>query len=145
VALSLAVIIAKIGQNLQKGLIVITAYTSQSANNQLIKQVIIIMSRKIEIDWAMVEELAMIQCTGREIAAVLNVAHSTLTGRKEYSDIYKKGQENGKMSLRRLQWASAQGGHVGMQIWLGKNWLNQSDTLKVENTDTLKVLKIETE
>jgi hypothetical protein len=40
--------------------------------------------------------------------------------------------EAGKSSLRRLQWKSALGGNVVMQIWLGKQYLGQRDEHAVE-------------
>ena len=87
---------------------------------------------KAEIDWKLVESLSQIQCTSREIASVLNVAHSTLTGREEFSDIYERGKESGKASLRRKQFRIAETNAV-MAIWLGKQYLNQTDTGSVED------------
>jgi hypothetical protein len=86
-----------------------------------------------EIDWKIVEELALIQCTQKEIAHVIGIHEDTLTSRKEFFGIYKKGKEEGKTSLRRLQWKSAQKGNVTMQIFLGKQYLDQRDKQFVEN------------
>jgi len=40
--------------------------------------------------------------------------------------------ENGRSSLRRLQWKSATNGNITMQIWLGKQYLGQRDMHSAE-------------
>lgn len=86
---------------------------------------------KKEIDYEAVEKLASIQCTQEEIATFLNVSVRTLQRDEEFCRLYKKGQENGKMSLRRIQFKLAEK-NTSMAIFLGKQYLNQKDT--VENT-----------
>ncbi|MEI8328653.1 MAG: hypothetical protein WCG14_01445 [Chlamydiia bacterium] len=74
----------------------------------------------------MVEKLASIGCTGDEIATVLDCCRDTLYAR--FSDSLKKGQNQAKIALRRMQWQAASSGNVTMQIWLGKNMLGQSNS-----------------
>ena len=45
----------------------------------------------------------------------------------------EKGREHAKISLRRMQFKSAEGGNVTMQIWLGKQLLGQRDHTVQEN------------
>ncbi len=85
------------------------------------------------IDAKMVEKLASIGCTGDEIASVLDCCRDTLYAR--FSDSLKKGQNQAKVALRRLQWQSATSGNITMQIWLGKNMLGQSNLHEVEISD----------
>lgn len=73
-----------------------------------------------------VYKLAKIWCTISEIASHFNVSQDVI--KERYIDIVNKGKEEGKASLRRLQWTSATEGNVTMQIWLGKNLLKQSDS-----------------
>ena len=77
------------------------------------------------------ETLAGMQCTHAEIAAVLKVSEDTITRRKQddpsFADAIKRGQENGKASIRRMQYKAAKDGNATMQIWLGKQYLNQTD------------------
>ena len=84
-----------------------------------------------EIDLNLLERLASIQCTDKEIGALLGISHDTILRRKkeneDFAYHYEKGKENGKTSLRRLQWESAKKGNVTMQIWLGKQMLGQKD------------------
>ena len=79
------------------------------------------------IDLAMVEKLAHIQCTHVEIASALGVSTDTLTRNKDFAEVYKRGAEGGRKSLRRMQFESASKGNVTMQIWLGKQYLDQTD------------------
>jgi len=91
---------------------------------------------KSEIDIAMVEKLAGIDCTEPEIAAVLGVHYATWKRHKKADPLLAeaviRGREVGKMSLRRLQWETALGGNPAMQIWLGKQRLGQSDKQQIE-------------
>lgn len=91
---------------------------------------------RLTFDLRQVEELGRIQSTQAELAAVLGCGLSTVKDRlatdPEFSAAYKEGLESGKSSLRRLQWKSAVGGNVTMQIWLGKQYLGQQDKQMTE-------------
>lgn len=90
------------------------------------------------IDYIAVEKLANIQCTQEEIANFLGLSVRTLQRDEEFCRIYKKGQDNGKMSLRRMQYKLAEKNPT-MAIWLGKQYLKQRDTFEVESTQLVKV------
>lgn len=90
---------------------------------------------KIEINWEDVRKLSLLQCTQNEIASFLGVSVDTLLRRKEFCELYKKGMEEGRMSLRRLQWKKAQDGNTTMLIWLGKQYLGQSDKQELTGKD----------
>ena len=83
------------------------------------------------IDYQAVEKLACLHCTQEEIASFLGVSTVTLRGDEEFLAIYKKGFDNGKMSLRRLQWKQAEEGNTTMLIWLGKQMMGQRDKQEV--------------
>lgn len=69
------------------------------------------------------------------MASILDCSTDTL--RDNYSHIIEKGRENGKMSLRRAQFKKAvEDGNVAMQIWLGKQYLDQRD--KTENREIVE-------
>lgn len=95
-----------------------------------------------EINKETFEKLCNIQCTSSEICSVLQVSDSTLSRwcEKEYQmtfeDAYKKYSENGKMSLRRMQFKLAQK-YPAMAIFLGKQYLGQRDV--VEQNDNAKI------
>ena len=112
------------------------------------------------IDYDEVYRLGLIHCTIAECAVLLDCPEPTLQGNKEFQRVYKKGQEQGKKSLRRLQFAKAEGQEAKilkdkdgnpilddkkrpvilqpgyapdttMQIWLGKQQLGQVDNQTV--------------
>ena len=87
---------------------------------------------KFKIDYEMVEKLAGIQCTQQEIASFLGCSVDTLQRDETFCGLYKKGQENGKMSLRRIQYKLAEKNPT-MAICLGKQYLKQRDNIEVEH------------
>ena len=87
---------------------------------------------KFKIDYEMVEKLAGIQCTQQEIASFLGCSVDTLQRDEKFCGLYKKGQENGKMSLRRIQYKLAEKNPT-MAIFLGKQYLGQRDNIEVEH------------
>ena len=95
------------------------------------------------IDYEVVENLAKIQCTQEEIATFLNISVRTLQRDEEFCRIYKKGIENGKMSLRRYQYKLAEK-NTAMAIFLGKQYLGQKDIVEdiVNNTDETRLITI---
>ena len=85
-----------------------------------------------EIDWFRVRRMARIHCTPAECAWVLGVPYSVLIARQEFTEVFQRGWEEGKASLRRLQWRAARiqskvGNNVAMLIFLGKQILGQRD------------------
>ena len=93
-----------------------------------------------------IEKLASIQCIDEEIADVLDTCVDTLlnkNNKEKFKEAKQKGQSKGRVSLRRMQWKSAEGGNVTMQIWLGKQYLNQKEQQEVSNNnDTNMVIEI---
>ena len=118
----------------------------------------------IELDYNTVFELGKIQCTISECAAVIGCDEGTLRNSTEFNDTLKKGAEVGRKSLRRLQFAKAEGqdakiyvdsagkepkddkgrpiviqpGYAPdttMQIWLGKQQLGQTDQINVNRQE----------
>ena len=91
-------------------------------------------------DWKQFETLCGLQCTQDEICAVMGVTDKTLTRLldehygESFSDIYKKKSASGKASLRRIQFDIAKKGNAAMAIFLGKNYLGQTDKQEVEET-----------
>jgi hypothetical protein len=81
-----------------------------------------------------VMELASIGCTMQEMAGILDCSEKTL--QRRFVHVIKKGMEQFKKSLRRMQYDSAKHGSQTMLIWLGKQYLGQKD--KVENEITGK-------
>ena len=85
------------------------------------------------------EKLCSLQCTKLEICAWFNVTDKTLeawckrTYKKGFSEIFSEKRGIGKISLRRAQFQLAKK-NAAMAIFLGKNWLGQSDSVKIEGS-----------
>lgn len=90
------------------------------------------------IDYALVERLAHIHCTDDEIATLIGMSKENFCRRKardkQLCQCLEKGRDGGKMSLRRMQWKSAEAGNVTAQIWLGKQMLGQRDKQEMEHS-----------
>ena len=88
------------------------------------------------------ENLCNLWCTLTEISEFFNVSEDTLeswckdTYKETFSEVYKKKNSKGKIALRRWQMKSAEKGNVTMQIWLGKQHLNQKEKYpdEIDNT-----------
>ena len=89
---------------------------------------------KCDIDYVEVEKLAKIMCTQEEIAAHLDIHVATLLRDEKFCEVYKKGIENGKSSLRRKQYLMSESNPT-MAIWLGKQYLNQKDKTESVNVN----------
>lgn len=95
---------------------------------------------KKTIDYVAVEKLASIQCTQEEIAHFLDISVRTLQRDEQFCHIYKKGLENGKMSLRRIQFDLAKR-NTSMAIFLGKQYLGQRDDPVFNDDESLNNVK----
>ena len=90
---------------------------------------------RIQIDAAQFENLCKLQCTQTEIAGWFNCSPDTIERwcirnyKMPYNEAYAIYSEAGKISLRRAQWQMAQK-NASMAIFLGKNYLGQSDDPK---------------
>jgi len=98
-------------------------------------------AQQFVIDWDTVDKLCLIQCTGEEIASVLNMDYDTLqTACKreqkiKFSDYIGQKKEGGKASLRRKQWKLVEDGNPTMCIWLGKQYLKQTEKQEITGKD----------
>lgn len=93
-----------------------------------------IMGRpKIDIDWDEFKKLCQMQATLVEISGWFDCSEDTIERRVQeeygitFAEHFKKTSSGGKASLRRMQFQSAEKGNVTMQIWLGKQHLDQKD------------------
>lgn len=93
-----------------------------------------------EIDWDQFNKLCHLQCTLREISAWFNCSEDTIENRckavhgVKFSEYYAQKSSTGKIAIRRLQMQSAEKGSTAMLIWLGKQYLEQSDKVESDNT-----------
>ncbi len=98
---------------------------------------------KIEIDRGAFESLCGILCTLDEIAGFFKCSSDTIERwcKREYNakfaDIYKKFSAKGKISLRRNQFRLSEKS-AAMAIFLGKQYLGQSDVVTMKNADNIE-------
>lgn len=83
-----------------------------------------------------VEVLASYGLSNTEMGIYFECDEGTI--RKLYSESVAKGRNNMKLRLRQAQMKSALGGSYVMQIWLGKNILNQKD--KIESRTEFEII-----
>jgi hypothetical protein len=83
------------------------------------------------------EGLGKIQCTTKEAAAVLKVSEPTflkfLGDNPEAREVFEAGKAEGRSSLRRTQFRLAET-NAAMAIFLGKNYLGQTDKQEHQHT-----------
>nr|DAQ78391.1 MAG TPA: Putative ATPase subunit of terminase (gpP-like) [Caudoviricetes sp.] len=96
------------------------------------------MPRKpVELDKEQFEKLCELQCTQKEICSWFDITDKTLTRwcKRTYgmgfSDVFEIKRGKGKIALRRYQFQQAKTS-ASMAIWLGKQWLGQTDQMKVQ-------------
>ncbi len=90
-----------------------------------------------------VEALGAVMATEEEIAAALNVSVEALHSKDNevaFTECYKKGRENGRLSLRHSQFQLAKV-NATMAIFLGKQYLGQKDN--PEETDTKEKVNVQ--
>lgn len=96
---------------------------------------------KKEIDKQQFEKLCGLQCTLEEVCGYFGVEDDTLNrwcketyDGKTFSEIFKVKRGAGKISLRRYQFQLAETNPT-MAIWLGKQYLGQSDQVHIDNSN----------
>jgi hypothetical protein len=80
---------------------------------------------KKDIDEGLVFRLSQIHCTLGEMASVVGCSEDTL--QRRFADVIRRGKDQGKASLRRLQFRAARKGNPLMLKFLGQQILGQSD------------------
>lgn len=98
-----------------------------------------------EINQEQFENLCGLQCTLTEIAGWFHCSEDTIerwckrTYDEGFAEAYIKFSAKGKMSLRRAQFRLAEKS-AAMAIFLGKNYLGQSDHVVIEDRSALDKL-----
>ena len=101
-----------------------------------------------EIDFKAFEQLCYLQCTKAEILSFFAIDNNTLDRRltehysADFSSVYKRFSENGKISLRRLLLRHAEKSGA-VAIFLAKNYLGMQDSPTNAETqiDGLKIVE----
>lgn len=100
-----------------------------------------------EIDQKQFENLCGLQCTKLEICGWFDITDKTLdswckrTYNKGFSEVYAQKREKGKISLRRAQFQLAEKGNATMLIWLGRQYLGQTDRDNTSDSKDIELFK----
>lgn len=100
---------------------------------------------KKEIDQDRFEKLCGLQCTKEDICDFFGVTDKTIdawckrTYKDSFSVVFKQKRGKGKCSLRRYQFALAQK-NANMAIWLGKQYLGQSNTPEQKEDSGVQII-----
>ena len=87
-----------------------------------------------------IQMLASFGCSITEIAKYFRIDESTV--RKKYKDELETGRESLKVKIRTLQLKFAERGNTALLIWLGKQYLGQTDRKEIDLIGNLEsVLK----
>lgn len=98
-----------------------------------------------EISLAEMEKLLRMHCTLLEVAAWFNCSVDIIERRvleatgKRFAEFSGEKRNAGKASLRRVQFNKALKGDRTMMVWLGKQYLDQSDKSEVKQHGTLEI------
>jgi len=85
-------------------------------------------------DTEMIKRLASTMCTFEEIGYIIGMTGEGV--KKRFSKVIEEGRAKGKASLRSAQFEKALAGDTRMQIWLGRNYLEQKDDPNGEEHST---------
>ena len=91
--------------------------------------------KKYNVDVQAVEKMAGYGCSPREIADVLGVPYKSIL--RDGKEALTRGKGKMKTRLRKAQFDTALSGNATMQIWLGKQMLNQTENGTFEEDDLL--------
>lgn len=107
-----------------------------------------IKQAQIKIDKTQFEKLCGLQCTESEIEGYFQVSQDTLirwckeTYGVDFATIYQQKKGNGKIALRRYQLQQAEKNPT-MAIWLGKQYLDQTDKTEIKKEIKLPEIHFE--
>jgi len=85
----------------------------------------------LNVDFEVAFRAASIGCTDNELAALVGMSRRgfdlRLSKDESLAEQIEQARDRGRVTLRRMQWQRAQAGSDHMLVWLGKNFLNQTD------------------
>jgi len=90
---------------------------------------------RAQVDVYLLEELAEIHCTYKEMAHILDVSVDTL--QRHFANIIEKARSRNKAALRRSLWTTAlKKDNLGAMIWLSKQTAGQGGLEFTEKIET---------
>ena len=96
------------------------------------------MANKHDIPPEKVKMLASFGCSYIDIGKYFGCSEGII--RSRFKKEYEQGKEEMKLTLRQLQWKACQAQNSALLIFLGKNYLNQTDKSQVDMTGNLETV-----
>src|SRR6266567_2796450 len=93
------------------------------------------------------EKLAALQCTDEEMAGWFGISTRTIERRRKsriFAETIERGRSKGRISLRRSQLKILQDGSATMGIWLGKQYLGQTDEVNINTNAQIAMVIVPT-
>ena len=94
--------------------------------------------KPVDVSGDKVEMLSSFGCSTVEISRLHNCSETTI--RTKFREEIERGRENMRIKLRQLQWKQAELGNTSLLIFLGKQYLGQSDRNELELVGNLEGL-----
>ena len=97
----------------------------------------------VPIDLDQLEKLCGLQATDQEVASWFNVSTRTIERRRKeakFAEVMERGKARGRISIRRAQMKMLEGGNATMGLWLGKQYLGQTDQVEYRGEITLAAM-----
>lgn len=88
------------------------------------------------IDWEVFDKLCGFQCTIQEIASWFDMSVDSVERRilenfgMKFAEVAEEKRGKGRVSLRRAQFQAALAGNTALLIWLGKQYLGQTEKIQ---------------
>ena len=99
------------------------------------------MRTSVTLDAETVKSNAQLGCTTGQIAAILGCKRGTIERR--FGKLIARTRAEQVAALSKMQWDKAKEGNVPMLIWLGKQWLNQSERITEKLGDAPEAVRVE--
>lgn len=102
---------------------------------------------KAKIDWEKVSYYLKYQCSAVGIASIMGISVDTLylrckqDNKIDFTEFSRQKKDEGKELLRANQFKLAMQGNVPMNIWLGKQYLEQKDKQETDHKNSDGSLK----
>lgn len=103
------------------------------------------------VDPEQFEKLCEIQCTLREISGWFGISEDTLERwclrhyKLKFADVFNQKRQKGIISIRRMQFQNALKGNTALLIWLGKQYLGQTEKIEEKSESLNKIIISEAE
>ena len=97
-------------------------------------------------DWKVLDAILQFKASKRDCAELINISEDTIERRIKkkfqltFSEYRDRKMAQPRHSIARRQYEIAMAGNATMLIWLGKQWLGQTEKQEIDQTTTAKIV-----